>query len=328
MENLIKNLEKYLQSLNVEQLYTDPGHENSKNWLAGVTAVLKVSGRHSYKDFKNLSQHIYPSIPLETRRHAAEQIDVFFRRIIAQYKMEFVTNSNTELQESAENKIEKIKIFLSYSTKNKVGVGKIKSWLYSFGFEVFLAHEDIEPSLEWQKAIIKELKECHIFIPVITQQFNESDWTDQESGMAFITNKKIIPISVEGFNPHGFIGIYQASPMNQKSVETDCIKLIRAIKNDSQYSSIVIDLLIKNLIWGKSSTFASAEWKTAILAECDSFTKEQFASLLKVAIENNQVHYAAGSREDLKSLIKKYRHLVNLNLLEKLNKIDKDFKFG
>lgn len=88
MEKLINNLEKYLQSLNVKQLYTDPGHKNSKDWLAGVTAALKVSGRHSYKDFKNLSQHMYPSIPLETRKHAAEQIDVFLRQIIAQYKAE------------------------------------------------------------------------------------------------------------------------------------------------------------------------------------------------------------------------------------------------
>ncbi len=92
MESLIKNLEKYLQSLNVEQLYTDPGHKKSKNWLAGVTAVLKVGGRHSYKDFKNLSQHIYASIPLKTRKHAAEQIDVFLRQIIAQYKAEDTVN--------------------------------------------------------------------------------------------------------------------------------------------------------------------------------------------------------------------------------------------
>lgn len=34
MENLINELEKYLQLLNVEQLYNDPGHKNAKNWLA------------------------------------------------------------------------------------------------------------------------------------------------------------------------------------------------------------------------------------------------------------------------------------------------------
>lgn len=88
MENLIKNLEKHLKSLNVEQLYKDPGHKKSKDWIAEVSSALKISGRHSYKDFKNLSQHLYPSIPLETRKHAAEQIDVLLRQIITQYKAE------------------------------------------------------------------------------------------------------------------------------------------------------------------------------------------------------------------------------------------------
>ncbi len=88
MENLIKNLEKHLKSLNVEQLYKEPGHKKSKDWIAEVGSALKISGRHSYKDFKNLSQHLYPSIPLETRKHAAEQIDVLLRQVIIQYKSE------------------------------------------------------------------------------------------------------------------------------------------------------------------------------------------------------------------------------------------------
>lgn len=86
MESLIKSLEKYLRSLNVEQLYNDPGHQKSKDWLAGVAAIFKSNRKSAYKRFISLSQHIYPSIPLATRKHAAEQIDVFMRQIIAEYK--------------------------------------------------------------------------------------------------------------------------------------------------------------------------------------------------------------------------------------------------
>ena len=86
MESLIKNLEKYLRLLDVEQLYNDPGHENSKDWIAEVAAILKSNRKSAYKRFISLSQHIYPSTRLETRKHAAEQIDVFIRQIIAEYK--------------------------------------------------------------------------------------------------------------------------------------------------------------------------------------------------------------------------------------------------
>lgn len=325
MDKLIKSLEKYLQLLDVEQLYKDPGHKNAKNWLAGVAAVLKTNRKSAYKRFMDLSQHIYPSIALETRKHAAEQIDVFIRQIIAEYKAAYVTNEELETYTDV-TQIDQIKIFLSYSSLNKIGVGQIKSWLSEFGFKVFLAHEDIAPSLEWQKEIIKQLKDCNIFIPIITPQFNKSDWTDQESGMAFITKKLIVPISIGGLNPHGFPAIYQALPMNPKEIEKGCIEIVKTIKSDSRYTSLVLDLLLQSL--GKSRSFASSEWKTSLISEFETFSKKQFDVILKSAIENNQIHLADGSRIDLQNLIKKHPQLVDTNLLKQLNKTNDDFEFG
>jgi hypothetical protein len=325
-KNLIKELEKYLQTLNVKQLYDDPGHKDAKNWLAEVTAVLKASRRYSYKKFTSLSQHIYPSIPIETRKHAAEQIDVYMRQIIAEYKREYLTHEHSEAN-TKDDEVDEVRIFLSYSSKNKKGAGQVKKWLTEFGFNVFLAHDDIRPSLEWQKVIISNLKESHVFIPLITLEFNESKWTEQESGMAFITNKLIIPVSVgEGLNPQGFLSIYQASKLDPKKLEKGCINIVKAIKDDQRYASLVLDLLIKSL--EKSRTFASSEWKTSIISEFDSFTKKQFDLILRAAINNNQVHIADGSRKDLQYLIKKNSKLVNPVLLKQLNRIDEDFKFG
>ena len=326
MENLIKELEKYLQTLNVKQLYNDPGHKDAKNWSAEVAAVLKASKRYSYKKFTNLNQHIYPSVPLETRKHAAEQIDVFMRQIIAEYKREYLTHEHSEVN-NKDDEIDEVRIFLSYSSLNKKVTGEVKRWLSEFGFNVFLAHDDIRPSLEWQKVIISNLKDSHVFIPLITSEFNESKWTEQESGMAFITNKLIIPVSVgEGLTPHGFLSIYQALKLDPKELEKGCINIVKAVKDNQRYAPLVLDLLIKSL--EKSRTFASSEWKTSIISEFDSFTKTQFNSILKSAINNNQVHIAAGSRTDLQSLIKKHPQLVNSVLLEQLNKTDEDFKFG
>lgn len=326
MENLIKELEKYLQLLNVEQLYNDPGHKNVKNWLAEVTAILKTSRRYAYKKFTSLSQHIYPSIPIQTRKHAAEQIDVYIRQIIAQYKREYITHENPEIYTKT-IQIDEIKIFLSYSSLNKKGVGKIKTWLSGLGFNVFLAHKDIKPSLEWQKVIIKNLKECHIFVLIITPQFNKSEWTDQESGMAFLTKKLIIPVTVgKDLNPHGFLAIYQALPMNPKKIENGCIEIVKTIKNDPRYASLVLDLLLKDL--KESSSFSFSELITSLLTEFDSFTKKQFNLILKSAVKNKQIHFAWGSRTDLKNLIKKHKKLVNSDLLKQLNRTDKDFNFG
>lgn len=205
-------------------------------------------------------------------------------------------------------------------------MGKIKAWLSNFGFSVFLAHEDIEPSLEWQKVIVQNLKKCHVFIPIITKEFDESKWTDQESGMAFLQKKLIIPVAIEGHNPRGFIAIFQALPMSRKEVEKGCIQIIRTIKSNPRLTQSVLELLITKL--EKSGSYASSEWITSLISEYLSFTKEQLDSILKFALENNQVHFAAGSRVDLKEIIKKNKEMVDPGVLKALNAKDKDFSFG
>ena len=47
-------------------------------------------------------------------------------------------------------------------------VGKLKNRLELIGFEVFIAHEDISPCIKWWEEIIKNLKRCDVFIPLLT----------------------------------------------------------------------------------------------------------------------------------------------------------------
>ncbi len=321
----VQELTNLFSSLDVKKLYEEPDHKVSKDWLADVAAILKNLDETDYREILRLSKTITPAEALEKRKSAAHEIDSFVRRKVAEYKrMDF---SNLDDVQPNTEKLTAIRIFLSYSSKNKIGVGKIKAYLSNFGFEVFLAHEDIEPSLEWRKVITKKLKECHIFIPVITPEFNKSIWTDQESGMAYIEEKLIIPVSTgSNLNPRGFLAIYQSLPMNPSKVWDGCERIVRTIKNDPRFSSFVLSLLLEKLRTSKS--YAEAERNMSLIEESTSWMQEQFDLLLKYAIENNQVHYAGGVRVALPELIKKYKQLVDPALLQKLNTIDQDFKFG
>ncbi len=325
MKNLIEELEKYLKVLNVEQLYNNPGHKDSKNWLAEVAATLKTNRKSAYKKFSELSQHIYPSIPFVTRKHAAEQLDVLIRQLIAEYKrgLIFIQKSKNK---TYSDKIDKIKIFLSYSTKNKIGAGQIKTWLTDFGFKVFLAHEDIEPSLEWQNVIIQNLKECHVFIPVITKYFYESRWTDQESGMAYVLDKLIISVSVDRNTPQGFLGKFQSLKLDKKDIHNSCTQIVKTIMKNPKFSPIILDLLIKFL--PKSKSYASAGWKSKLLGEYKNFSKDQINLIFKAAIENNQISFEYDSRITIKKIIKNHPQLIDKNLLDKLNSIDPDYSFN
>ena len=85
-KELVKDLAKYFKALNVKKLYKEPDHKSSKDWLSEIAAILKNLDETDYKAFLNLRQHLYPSIQVPTRKHAAEQIDGFIRQKVAEYK--------------------------------------------------------------------------------------------------------------------------------------------------------------------------------------------------------------------------------------------------
>lgn len=102
--------------------------------------------------------------------------------------------------------MKKLKVFISYSSDDKFIGGLFKQCFENYaGFSVFLAHEDIFPALEWELKIIKNLKETDVVIPLITDNYRNSEFTDQELGMALALSKIIIPIKLSNINPYGFI---------------------------------------------------------------------------------------------------------------------------
>ena len=120
-----------------------------------------------------------------------------------------------------------LKAFVSYSTEDKRLAGKIKEVLVYYGIDVFLAHEDLTPSSEWQTEIIKKVAACDVFMPLHTDNFRLSEWTDQESGMAMMSEKIIMPIHVTR-NPHGFLRRYQAYSLDSSKDEItkSCTNLV------------------------------------------------------------------------------------------------------
>jgi len=100
---LVEELTKLYQQLNVEQLYQLPDHRNSKDWLSEIAAILKNLDETDFQAFLNHRQHLYPSIPVGTRKHAAEQIDGFIRQKVAEYKRYDFSYLDREVEEYPED---------------------------------------------------------------------------------------------------------------------------------------------------------------------------------------------------------------------------------
>ncbi len=100
------------------------------------------------------------------------------------------------------------RLFLSHSSQNKQFAAELKASLLKVNIDTFVAHEDIEPNLEWQNEIQLGLSSCHALLYLATQAANTSIWCQQELGWAlgrgvFITSYKLIG------DPVGFPNVRQ-----------------------------------------------------------------------------------------------------------------------
>jgi hypothetical protein len=120
---------------------------------------------------------------------------------------------------------ERYRVFLSHKAGVKCQVGLLKAKLSRFGVDCFVAHEDIEPTREWQSEIESALATMDAFVALLTEDFHDSDWTDQEVGFALGRGIPMISVSL-GKAPYGFIGRFQALACNWDDAPLGILRLL------------------------------------------------------------------------------------------------------
>jgi hypothetical protein len=117
------------------------------------------------------------------------------------------------------------RVFLSHKSEVKAETGGLKKNLELYGISAFVAHADIEPTEEWQKEIENALMTMQAFVALMTPQFHDSKWTDQEVGYALARGVPLIAAKM-GLDPYGFIGKFQALPCTWDEAPVSIVKLL------------------------------------------------------------------------------------------------------
>jgi hypothetical protein len=208
--------------------------------------------------------------------------------------------------------IKKLRIFLSYSTRDKYRAGRLKFHLEeNYGTIPFLAHEDIEPSEEWKKRILHELDESDVYVALLTKRFKLSKWTSQEAGIAIARNLKIVPLWVS-VKPYGFMEAHQAKrvKINQpwKLAETVVYGIQTTLKLRSRLIDGFLDIFLK------SDSFQFTNEMTEKLKSLGKFKRKQIMKLVHGALSNNQIYNARKSKYELFEFVEQYQKVLPLRL--------------
>lgn len=213
---------------------------------------------------------------------------------------------------------DRVNVFLSYSTVDGELAGRIKNELESFGLSVFMAHEDINPSEEWQKTILENIEDCDVFMSLLTQEFKESDWTDQETGIAFVNGKVIIPIKVD-IDPYGFIGKFQALRLNRSNIPDGAKTIVNTILDKDELKEKMVDSLIERFV--DSWSYDDAGIKAELLLKLDGLTQKRIERIVEGTLENRQIYEANTARRSLRPLFSKYEKMISPEVLAKIEEL-------
>lgn len=110
------------------------------------------------------------------------------------------------------------RLFISHISKDKLKATRLKECLAPYGITGFVAHEDIQPTLEWQNEIERALHSMDALIAIHTPGFSQSYWTQQEIGFALGRGTKVISFKM-GEDPTGFISKQQALARRNRTAE-------------------------------------------------------------------------------------------------------------
>jgi hypothetical protein len=178
------------------------------------------------------------------------------------------------------------RLFLSHKSEVRKETARLKESLGLFGVSAFVAHQDIRPTRAWQDEIENALLSMDAFAALLTDDFHDSDWTDQEVGFALARGVPVIAVHL-GRDPYGFIGKFQALRAGWDDAAEGIVTLL--MKHDRMFSAY-IQALNRCTSWGHGNVLARA------LPGIEVATDQQIDELVAAVNANSEVYRSFGFR--------------------------------
>lgn len=186
-----------------------------------------------------------------------------------------------------------LRLFISHRDRHKVIARELSDSLEAYGISAFVAHDAIKPMREWQQEIMNGLMTMEVLLVLLTDDFHESEWTNQEVGYALGKGIPIVCVKVGSIDPKGFIASRQAlkAPYNNMYEAASLIQ--RTLLNEIGQASRLKEILIGAFI--SSQSYIDAMKNLSRLTETtDKLTDAEFERIVKGYEKNDQLYTCAG----------------------------------
>lgn len=180
-----------------------------------------------------------------------------------------------------------LRAFISHTSANKTLAAAIRDELNCLGIAAFVAHEDIRPTLDWRTEVIHALSTMNLFIAMLTEDFRQSEWTDQEVGAAVVRGVTIYSADF-GLKPYGFLAPYQAARYRNPDATTIAQDVFGASASNPELAKSAKASFVSAL--ESSVSYHDSDQILSLMPKFESFTSSEEVAFLRAFNLNKQVH--------------------------------------
>lgn len=219
----------------------------------------------------------------------------------------------------------RIRLFLSHVSSIKPQAAALKDSLSLSGIDAFVAHADIEPTLLWEKEIEFALLSADALCALITDDFVDSQWCDQEVGFALGRRIPVIPVNC-GANPYGFLGKHQAIGATLSRLPRIAPALVEIIAKQEHLKPRFAEATVEAVVSARS--FQSARsGMNRIKALAAHLSDKDIFRLLEGARDNDKVGGASGVTAQIEALAYDRKIALFANAASMSEDFDDDIPF-
>lgn len=195
------------------------------------------------------------------------------------------------------------RLFITHLATHKASAHRLKEALASYQVAAFVAHDDIEPTREWQSEIERALRTMDGLVAILSPRFVESRWCDQEVGIAIGRGKLVLPLRA-GADPHGFMAKYQALQVGDADASSLAARIVDALVQHSQSAERMTEALVDRLV--ASGSWEGSRRTMALLEKVPRLNQAQVARLVRSIDVNIDVGKAWGVPQRIRDLVAKH----------------------
>jgi hypothetical protein len=289
------------------------GHDNWNGGIEIYSLILEVPVR-AYAAVEDEREQIEKSILSRiqqlTRGYGGISIaEIIISPVLVEHARPLAVTGDGEQVEHSGEKLEDapsywapghFRLFISHASEKQTSAHRLKDALANYQIAAFVAHDDIEPTKEWQAEIETALRTMDALAAIISPAFLSSRWCDQEVGIAVGRGKLVVPLRV-GSDPHGFLGKYQGLQTKGSDASGIAKQVFEILLCHDLTSQRMLESLAERM--STSKNWASSKQTALLMKGAKTLTTAQAGRLLKSIDDNSEVGDAIGVPEQIRALI-------------------------